>query len=103
MNRKSAYFLLSIFMIVLLSALGCQSRTTEITESQINESGETVSTESQVIESEEAEKSENSSQTVPKPSIIELANNTDYTVATIAKEANRINRKDEGEVFISLH
>ncbi len=22
---------------------------------------------------------------------------------TIAKEANRINRKDEGEVFISLH
>ena len=39
----------------------------------------------------------------PKPSIIELANNTDFSVATIAKEANRINRKDEGEVFISLH
>ena len=40
----------------------------------------------------------------PKPSIIELANNTEYSVATIAKEANRINnRKDEGEVFISLH
>ena len=39
-----------------------------------------------------------------KPSIIELANNTDYSVATIAKEAKRINnRKDEGEVFISLH
>ena len=38
-----------------------------------------------------------------KPSIMELANNTDYTVATIAKEANRINRKDEGEIFISLH
>ncbi len=32
-----------------------------------------------------------------------LANNPDYTVATIAKEANRIKRKDEGEVFISLH
>ncbi|MBR3056323.1 PrgI family protein [Candidatus Saccharibacteria bacterium] len=36
-------------------------------------------------------------------SIIELANNPDFSVATIAKEANRINRKDEGEVFISLH
>ncbi|MDO4611404.1 MAG: PrgI family protein [Candidatus Saccharibacteria bacterium] len=38
-----------------------------------------------------------------KPDIMELANNSDYSVATIAKEANRINRKDEGEVFISLH
>ena len=38
-----------------------------------------------------------------KPSIMELANNSDFSVATIAKEANRINRKDEGEVFISLH
>lgn len=37
------------------------------------------------------------------PSIIELANNADYTVATIAKEANRIKERDEGEVFISLH
>ena len=37
------------------------------------------------------------------PSIMELANNPDYSVATIAKEANRINRKEEGEVFISLH
>ena len=32
-----------------------------------------------------------------------LANNPDFSIATIAKEANRINRKDEGEVFISLH
>lgn len=39
----------------------------------------------------------------PKPSIIELANNPDYTVATIAKEANRIKGKESGEVFISLH
>ncbi len=39
----------------------------------------------------------------PKPSIIELANNADYSVATIAKEANRIKERDEGEVFISLH
>ena len=43
------------------------------------------------------------STTPPKPSIIELANNSDFSVATIAKEADRINRKEEGEVFISLH
>ncbi|MDO5480053.1 MAG: PrgI family protein [Candidatus Saccharibacteria bacterium] len=37
-------------------------------------------------------------------SIMELAHNNDFSVATIAKEANRINkRKDEGEVFVSLH
>ena len=39
----------------------------------------------------------------PKPSIIELANNDDFSVATIAKEANRIKERDKGEVFISLH
>ena len=42
----------------------------------------------------------------PKPvnsSIMELANNPDFSVATIAKEANRINRKENGEVFVSLH
>jgi len=38
-----------------------------------------------------------------KPSIIELANDKDLSVATIAKEAKRINRKEDGEVFISLH
>ena len=38
-----------------------------------------------------------------KPSIIDLANNPDFSVATIAKEANRIKERDEGEVFISLH
>jgi hypothetical protein len=37
------------------------------------------------------------------PSIIELASNSDYSVATIAKEANRIKEKEKGEVFISLH
>ncbi len=36
-------------------------------------------------------------------SIIGLANNADYSVATIAKEADRIRRKDDDEVFISLH
>lgn len=39
----------------------------------------------------------------PKPGIIELANNPDLSVATIAEEAKRIKGKDNGEVFISLH
>ena len=39
----------------------------------------------------------------PKPRMVELSNNQDFSVATIAKEANRINGKDNGEVFISLH
>ena len=38
-----------------------------------------------------------------KPSIIELANNPVFSVATIEKEANRLKRKEKGEVFISLH
>ena len=38
-----------------------------------------------------------------KPSIIELANNDDFSVATIAKEANRMKEKEENEVYISLH
>ncbi len=46
--------------------------------------------------------SKKDSTTVSKPSIIELANNADFSVATIAKEANRIKEK-EGEVYISLH
>ncbi len=36
------------------------------------------------------------------PSQTNLANNQDYSVATIAKEANRI-RKDQGEIYVSLH
>jgi hypothetical protein len=36
-------------------------------------------------------------------SIMELAHNEDFSVATIAKEANRINRKEKGEIFVSLH
>ena len=38
-----------------------------------------------------------------KPSIIELANNPDFSIATISKEAKRLKERDEGEVFISLH
>lgn len=56
-----------------------------------------------VIVQPDAPKTEKSQTKAVKPDIIELANNSDYTIATIAKEANRINRKDEGEVFISLH
>ncbi|MBQ2672897.1 PrgI family protein [Candidatus Saccharibacteria bacterium] len=59
-----------------------------------------------VVENKPAEviKPEAKSETkMPKPSIIELANNTDFSVATIAKEANRIKEKEDGEVFISLH
>ena len=39
----------------------------------------------------------------PKPRMVELANNSDFSVATIAKQANRLKRKEDGEVFISLH
>ena len=50
------------------------------------------------------EKPQAKSSTKPvKDSIMELAHNNDFSVATIAKEANRINGKDEGEVFVSLH
>ena len=48
------------------------------------------------------QKPEKPTQTKVNSSIMELANNSDFSVATIAKEANRI-RKDNGEVFISLH
>ena len=51
----------------------------------------------------ESEKNEKVEEKAVKPSIIELANNNDFSVATIAKEANRIKERDEGEVFISLH
>lgn len=44
------------------------------------------------------------SENPPKQAIIDLANNQDFSVETIAKQANKINnRKDDGEVFISLH
>ena len=40
----------------------------------------------------------------PNSDMINLANNANYSVEKIAKEANKINeRKDDGEVFVSLH
>ena len=39
----------------------------------------------------------------PKPELVELANNPDFTVATISKEAERVKNKKDDEVYISLH
>ena len=50
------------------------------------------------------QKSNDNNKTIKaKPSIIELANNPDFSIATISKEAKRLKERDEGEVFISLH
>ena len=49
------------------------------------------------------EKSEKVEPDTANHSIMELANNPVFSVETIAKEANRIKERDEGEVFISLH
>ena len=49
---------------------------------------------------------ENANEKLENPaesSIIDLANNSDFSVATIAKEAKRVKERNEGEVFISLH
>ncbi|MDO4746974.1 MAG: PrgI family protein [Candidatus Saccharibacteria bacterium] len=70
------------------------------------EPGPVASIENKPVEKHESEEHEDREKVEQKPlksSIIELANNPDYSVATIAKEAERINKKDEGEVFISLH
>jgi hypothetical protein len=37
------------------------------------------------------------------PDIVNLANNSDYSIETIAQQANRINNKPDSEVFVSLH
>jgi len=55
------------------------------------------------VEKSEEAQPEKAAASEPKSSIIELANNDAFSVATIAEQAKRINRKDEGEVFISLH
>lgn len=39
----------------------------------------------------------------PSPNIVDLANNPDYSIETIAEEANRMNNKPDSEVFVSLH
>lgn len=39
----------------------------------------------------------------PSQDIINLANNSDFSIETIAQQAKRINEKNDGEVYISLH
>lgn len=47
---------------------------------------------------------QNTQQTNVNPAVIELASNDDLSVATIARQAEKINNpKDDGEVVISLH
>lgn len=70
--------------------------------SRVNESSKADSGPSDV-EAGVVESAKNEEQNQPKPSIIELANNTDFSIATIAKEAERIKNKEKGEVFVSLH
>ena len=41
--------------------------------------------------------------TAPNPAIVDLANNNDFSVETIAKEAKRIEQNHDGEVYIALH
>lgn len=53
---------------------------------------------------EAIEPDSNTSAKAVSPDIIKLANNADLSIETIAREANRINQKeeDENEVVISL-
>ena len=44
-----------------------------------------------------------SNPTTPSQDIIDLANNSDFSIETIAKQAKRINEKQDNEVYISLH
>lgn len=57
----------------------------------------------EAVEKKHKENQEKAKTVSANPSIMELANNSDYSVATIAKEANRIKEREEGEVFVSLH
>ena len=42
-------------------------------------------------------------QTAPSQDIIDLANNSDFSIETIAQQAKRINEKQDNEVYVSLH
>lgn len=47
---------------------------------------------------------QSSQQTAPSQDIIDLANNSDFSIETIAQQAKRINeQKKDNEVYISLH
>ena len=53
-------------------------------------------------ETQEIKNANENLEKTPESSIMNLANNPDFSVATIAKEAKRIKERKEGEVFISL-
>lgn len=46
---------------------------------------------------------EQQSHSTPSQDIIDLANNSDFSIETIAQQAKRINEKQDNEVYISLH
>ncbi|MBO7131857.1 PrgI family protein [Candidatus Saccharibacteria bacterium] len=75
----------------------------EAVKKKAEEKEEEKKVEEKTEEKPEEKKEEKVPPAEPNHSIIELANNPDYSVATIAKEAKRIKERDEGEVFISLH
>ena len=97
--------------------VGVSGTTEQVAENTINNEGPDFSSSVVVLPNTEVkaeerektnmvkkeEKPKNSGQILAKPSIIELANNPDFSVATISKEANRLKERDEGEHFISLH
>ena len=66
----------------------------------IQESKSEVNTKKDVVIKPDPKLQKTTSTKPPKPSIIELANNPDYSIETIQKEANRIKQRDE--VYISL-
>ena len=57
------------------------------------------------IEAAKAESASTDSQpaTAPDPNLLNLANNNDFSIETIAKQAKRIKDQQEDEVYISLH
>jgi hypothetical protein len=46
---------------------------------------------------------QSTSEATPSADIINLANNKDFSVETIAKQAQRLGKKHDGEVYVSLH
>jgi len=45
----------------------------------------------------------NFDQSTVSQDIVNLANNSDFSVETIAQQANRINNQSDNEVFVTLH
>ena len=90
--------------VLVRPQVGLGKKEESIKEPEEKESDEDLAFKEEPTEEPE-EKEEEFAKEPVSDSIMELANNKDFSVATIAKEANRINRKEKGddEVFISLH